>query len=206
MSKYDTPELRVSYGIGRQMGGQLLEQPFDGLDIQSVAEGVLDAFNQVADPINPMDMQKAYDVIRERMSTVQAEKEKTLAAEGEAFLAENAKRDEVTVTASGLQYEVINTGDESGTKPAVNSKVKTHYHGTLINGEVFDSSVERGQPIEFAVNGVIPGWTEALQLMVPGDKWKLYVPHNLAYGAQGAGSAIGPYQALVFEVELLDVV
>ncbi|WP_196158876.1 FKBP-type peptidyl-prolyl cis-trans isomerase [Reinekea sp. G2M2-21] len=206
MSKYDTPELRVSYGIGRQMGGQLLEQPFEGLDIKAVTEGVLDAFTQVADPINPMDMQQAYEVIRERLAAAQAEKEKVLAGEGEAFLAENAKRDEVTVTASGLQYEVLVSGDASGTKPAVNSKVKTHYHGTLINGEVFDSSVQRGQPIEFAVNGVIAGWTEALQLMVPGDKWKLYIPHNLAYGAQGAGGAIGPYQALIFEVELLDIV
>ncbi len=206
MSKYDTPELRVSYGIGRQMGGQLLDQPFDGLDINAVTEGVLDAFNQAADPINPMDMQNAYDVIRERMAAAQAEKEKVLAADGETFLAENAKREEVKVTDSGLQYEVISSGDSSGSKPAVNSKVKTHYHGTLIDGQVFDSSVERGQPIEFAVNGVIPGWTEALQLMVPGDKWKLYVPHNLAYGAQGAGGAIGPYQALVFEVELLEVI
>ncbi len=206
MSKYDTPELRVSYGIGRQMGGQLLEQPFEGLDINAVTAGVLEAFTQVADPINPIDMQNAYDVIRERMTAVQAEKEKQLAADGEAFLAENAKRDEVTVTASGLQYEVITSGDSAGKKPAVNSTVKTHYHGTLIDGQVFDSSVDRGQPIEFAVNGVISGWTEALQLMVPGDKWKLYIPHQLAYGAQGAGAAIGPYQALVFEVELIDIV
>jgi FKBP-type peptidyl-prolyl cis-trans isomerase FklB len=206
MSKYNTPQLQVSYGIGRQMGGQLLEQPFEGLDINAVAEGVLEAFTGVADPINPLDMQKAYDVIREEMSKLQAEKEKQLAGEGEAFLAENAKREEVTVTASGLQYEVINSGDAAGAKPAVNSTVKTHYHGTLISGDVFDSSVDRGQPIEFAVNGVIPGWTEALQLMVPGDKWKLYIPHQLAYGAQGAGGAIGPYQALVFEVELLAIV
>lgn len=206
MSKYDTPELRVSYGIGRQMGGQLLEQPFEGLDIDAVTEGVLDAFNKVADPISPIDMQKAYDVIREQMTKAQAEKEQELAGEGQAFLAENAKRDDVTVTASGLQYEVIASGDASVSKPAVNSKVKVHYHGTLVSGDVFDSSVQRGEPIEFAVNGVIPGWTEALQLMVPGDKWKLYVPHNLAYGAQGAGNVIGPYQALIFEVELLDIV
>lgn len=206
MSKYDTPELRVSYGIGRQMGGQLLEQPFEGLDIDAVTEGVLDAFNQVADPIAPIDMQRAYDVIREQMAKAQAEKEKELAAEGQAFLDENAKRDNVTVTASGLQYEILSSGDASGQKPAVNSKVKVHYHGTLVSGDVFDSSVQRGEPIEFAVNGVIPGWTEALQLMVPGDKWKLYVPHNLAYGAQGAGNVIGPYQALIFDVELLDIV
>ena len=206
MSKYDTPEQRVSYGIGRQMGGQLLEQPFEGLDIDAVTEGVLDAYNQVADPIAPLDMQNAYDVIREQMAKAQAEKEKELAAEGQAFLDENAKRDNVTVTASGLQYEVLSSGEASGEKPAVNSKVKVHYHGTLVNGDVFDSSVQRGEPIEFAVNGVIPGWTEALQLMVPGDKWKLYVPHNLAYGAQGAGNVIGPYQALIFDVELLDIV
>ncbi|TXR54716.1 FKBP-type peptidyl-prolyl cis-trans isomerase [Reinekea thalattae] len=206
MSKYDTPERQVSYGIGRQMGNQLLQQPFEGLDIEAVAEGVRDAFTEVADPINPMDMQKAYEVIRERMESVQAEKEKQLAGEGQAFLEENAKREGVTTTASGLQYEVIKSGDESAKKPAINSTVKTHYHGTLISGEVFDSSVDRGEPIEFAVNGVIPGWTEALQLMVPGDKWKLYIPHNLAYGAQGAGGAIGPYQALIFEVELLDIV
>lgn len=206
MSKYDTPELRVSYGIGRQMGGQLQEQPFEGLDIDAVTEGVLDAFNQVADPIPPMEMQKAYDTIREQMSKVHAEKEAELAAEGQSFLADNAKRDDVTVTASGLQYEVLASGDSNGTKPAVNSKVKVHYHGTLVSGDVFDSSVQRGEPIEFAVNGVIPGWTEALQLMVPGDKWKVYVPHNLAYGAQGAGNVIGPYQALIFEVELLDIV
>ncbi|MFQ3229044.1 FKBP-type peptidyl-prolyl cis-trans isomerase [Reinekea sp.] len=206
MSKYDTPQLQVSYGIGRQMGSQLLEQPFEGLDIEAVAEGVREAFSGVADPVNPMDMQKAYDVIREEMTKAQAIKEKELAKDGEAFLAENAKREEVTITESGLQYEVINSGDASGTKPAVNSKVKTHYHGTLISGDVFDSSVDRGQPIEFAVNGVIAGWTEALQLMVPGDKWKLFIPHHLAYGPQGAGAAIGPYQALVFEVELLDIV
>jgi FKBP-type peptidyl-prolyl cis-trans isomerase FklB len=206
MSKYDTPELRVSYGIGRQMGNQLLQQPFEGLNIEAVTEGVMEAFNQVADPINPMDMQAAYEVIRERMAAIQAEKEKELAGEGQAFLDENAKREGVITTASGLQYEVIASGDASGKKPAINSTVKTHYHGMLINGQVFDSSVERGEPIEFAVNGVIPGWTEALQLMVPGDKWKLYIPHDLAYGAQGAGSAIGPYQALIFEVELLDIV
>lgn len=206
MSQYETPELRVSYGIGRQMGGQLAEQPFEGLDIKAVTEGVMDAFANVADPINPIDMQKAYEVIRERMAAVEAEKSKQLSADGEAFLADNAKRDEVTVTESGLQYEVLNSGDATGPKPAVNSTVKTHYHGTLIDGSVFDSSVQRGEPIEFAVNGVIAGWTEALQMMVPGDKWKLYVPHALAYGAQGAGSAIGPYQTLIFEVELIAIV
>jgi FKBP-type peptidyl-prolyl cis-trans isomerase FklB len=206
MSNYDTPELRVSYGIGRQMGGQLLEQPFDGLDIAAVTQGVLEAFNQVKDPVSSIDMQNAYDVIRERLTSAQAEKETALAGDGEVFLTENALRTEVTVAESGLQYEQITAGDSSGVKPLPTSKVKVHYHGTLINGDVFDSSVQRGQPIEFAVNGVIAGWTEALQLMVPGDKWKLAIPHQLAYGAQGAGGAIGPYQALIFEVEFIAIV
>jgi FKBP-type peptidyl-prolyl cis-trans isomerase FklB len=206
MSNYDTPELRVSYGIGRQMGGQLLEQPFHGLDITAVTQGVLEAFNQVADPVSSIDMQNAYDVIRERLTTAQAEKEQALAGDGEVFLTENSLRSEVTVTESGLQYEVISAGEASGMKPVSTSTVKVHYHGMLINGEVFDSSVQRGQPIELAVNGVIAGWTEALQLMVPGDKWKLCIPHQLGYGAQGAGGAIGPYQALVFEVELIAIV
>ena len=126
------------------------------------------------------------------------------AAEGEQFLGENSAREEVTVTDSGLQYEVLESGE--GDSPTASSKVRVHYHGTLIDGTVFDSSVNRGEPIEFDVGGVIPGWTEALQLMSAGDKWKLFIPHELAYGANGAGGAIGPYQALIFEVELLAVV
>ena len=127
-----------------------------------------------------------------------------LAAEGEAFLAQNAQRDGIQVTASGLQYEVITQG--SGAIPSSTSKVKTHYHGTLIDGTVFDSSVERGQPIDFPVTGVIAGWTEALQLMPVGSKWRLFIPYNLAYGERGAGGSIKPFAALVFEVELLDIV
>ena len=127
-----------------------------------------------------------------------------MAAEGEKFLEENAKRDEVNVTDSGLQYEVIASGE--GESPTASSKVRVHYHGTLVDGSVFDSSVQRGEPIEFDVGGVIPGWTEALQQMKPGDKWKLYIPNELAYGANGAGNVIGPYQALMFEVELLAIV
>lgn len=122
---------------------------------------------------------------------------------GAAFLAENGKRSGVTTTSSGLQYEVIKSGD--GPSPSLTSKVRTHYHGTLITGEVFDSSVDRGEPISFPVNGVIKGWTEALQLMKVGDKWKLFIPSDLAYGNRGAGAQIGPNAALVFEVELLGI-
>ncbi len=122
---------------------------------------------------------------------------------GQAFLAKNGQRAEVITTASGLQYEVLASG--VGETPDADDHVTTHYHGTLINGEVFDSSVARGQPIEFPVNGVIRGWTEALQLMRVGDKWKLYIPPELAYGKRGAGASIGPDETLIFEVELLKV-
>ncbi|MEP2602442.1 MAG: FKBP-type peptidyl-prolyl cis-trans isomerase, partial [Paraglaciecola sp.] len=139
-----------------------------------------------------------------RMQAAKAEQFAGVIAEGEAYLAENAKRDEVTVTDSGLQYEVITQGE--GDVPALTSTVRTHYHGTLLDGTVFDSSYDRGQPAEFPVNGVIKGWTEALQFMKVGTKLKLHVPAELAYGEQGAGGAIGPHSTLVFDVELLDIV
>ncbi len=202
-SNYSVEEL-VSYGIGRQMGQQLADNPFDGVSPAAVAQGLLDALNGVEMPYSNEQMQAAFVEINERMQAKEAEQSKTLAAAGEAFLAENAKKAGITVTASGLQYEVITQG--SGAVPTKTSKVKTHYHGTLIDGTVFDSSVNRGQPIDFPVNGVIAGWTEALQLMPVGSKWRLYVPHNLAYGERGAGASIKPYAALIFDVELLDIV
>ena len=138
------------------------------------------------------------------MQAQQSQQAKGQASAGEAFLAENAQRAGITVSSSGLQYEILSAG--SGDKPTLNSTVRTHYHGTLIDGTVFDSSVTRGEPAEFPVSGVIAGWTEALQEMAVGSKWRLYVPHQLAYGEQGAGGAIGPCAALVFEVELLAIV
>jgi FKBP-type peptidyl-prolyl cis-trans isomerase FklB len=124
-------------------------------------------------------------------------------AAGGAFLKENGARDGVVTTASGLQYEIITVGD--GPMPAATDTVITHYHGTLIDGTVFDSSVERGTPASFPVNGVIAGWVEALQLMPVGSKWRLFVPPGLAYGDRGAGGAIGPNETLIFEVELLEI-
>lgn len=194
----------VSYGIGRQMGDQLASDPFDGVNAEAVAAGVLDALQGTASPIDDAAFGKAFQEINDIMQAKQAEMSKAAAAEGEAFLAENAKKDGIIVTESGLQYEIITEG--SGEKPTAESTVSTHYHGTLIDGTVFDSSVERGQPAQFPVNRVIAGWTEALQMMPTGSKWRLYIPHDLAYGAQGSGGKIAPYSALVFDVELLEIV
>jgi FKBP-type peptidyl-prolyl cis-trans isomerase FklB len=198
-----TPDI-VSYGIGRQMGDQLAADPFDGVNAEAVAAGVMDALNRVESPISEADFATAFQEMNEMMQAQQAEKGKLAAEAGEKFLAENAQRDGIVVTESGLQYEIITEG--SGDKPTAESTVSTHYHGTLIDGTVFDSSVERGQPAEFPVNRVIAGWTEALQLMPQGSKWRLYIPHELAYGAHGSGAKIAPYSALVFDVELLEIV
>lgn len=201
--KYTTLEQHASYGIGLQMGQQLADNPFDGLDIDAVAAGVIAAYTEQEAEVSDEQIRAAFGVISERMQAEQAEKAELLAGAGEAFLAENAKRAEVTVTASGLQYEVLVAAE--GEKPTRSSTVRTHYHGTLIDGTVFDSSYQRGEPAEFPVSGVIAGWTEALQLMSPGSKLRLYVPHELAYGERGAGNAIAPFSALIFDVELLAI-
>ena len=202
--KFSSVEQRVSYGIGRQMGDQLAEAPFEGFEIDAVLEGLTDAINNQPSQVEDALLEAAFQQISEQIKKVDAENSGSAAADGEAFLADNAKRDEVTVTESGMQFEVLNAGD--GEKPSASSTVRTHYHGTLIDGTVFDSSYDRGQPAEFPVDGVIAGWTEALQMMGVGSKWRLYLPHTLAYGERGAGGAIGPFAALVFDVELLAVV
>lgn len=201
--KYTTLEQHASYGIGLQMGQQLADNPFDGLDISAVAAGLIAAYNEQTPEVTDKQINDAFAVIRQRMEETQQEKARLLAEAGEAFLAENAKRAEITVTESGLQYEVLVAAE--GDKPSRSSTVRTHYHGTLIDGTVFDSSYQRGEPAEFPVSGVIAGWTEALQLMSPGAKLRLYIPHNLAYGERGAGNAIAPFSALIFDVELLDI-
>ncbi|MEB2326745.1 MAG: FKBP-type peptidyl-prolyl cis-trans isomerase [Pseudomonas sp.] len=197
-----TDETRVSYGIGRQLGDQLRDNPPPGVSLDAVIAGIRDAFAGAASQVSPQELNASFAVIRERMQAEAQQKAEAAVAEGRAFLAENAQRDGVTVLASGLQYEVLVTGD--GARPTREDNVRTHYHGTLIDGSVFDSSYERGQPAEFPVGGVIAGWTEALQLMNAGSKWRLYVPSELAYGPQGVGS-IPPHSVLVFDVELLDV-
>ncbi len=198
-----TPEI-VSYGIGRQMGDQLASDPFEGINAQAVAAGVIDSLEGTESPISQEAFAKAFEEINAVMQAKQAELAKVAGVEGEEFLAANAQKDGVFVTDSGLQYEIIIEGE--GALPTAESVVSTHYHGTLIDGTVFDSSVERGQPAEFPVNRVIAGWTEALQIMPQGSKWRLYVPQELAYGPQGSGAKIAPFSALIFDVELLDIV
>ncbi len=204
MSEYTTIEQRASYGVGRNMGEQLAANPFDGIDIVAVQQGLADAFGHEKSQVSVDDLNDAFKEINDRMQAAASEKAAALSAEGDAYLAENTKREGVTTLASGLQFEVITEG--SGEKPTAESTVRTHYHGTLIDGTVFDSSYDRGQPAEFPVGGVIPGWTEALQLMSVGSKYKLHVPHNLAYGEQGAGGSIAPFSTLVFDVELLEII
>lgn len=204
MSEFTTIEQRASYGVGRNMGEQLAANPFEGIDISAVQQGLAEAFAKEASKVSVDDLNEAFKEINERMQAASAEKAQVMAAEGEKYLEENAKREGVTTLPSGLQFEVISEGE--GEKPTADSTVRTHYHGTLIDGTVFDSSYDRGQPAEFPVGGVIKGWTEALQLMSVGAKYKLHIPHNLAYGEQGAGGAIAPFSALVFDVELLEII
>lgn len=203
-SKFESVELQVSYGIGRQMGEQLLSNPFDGLSAEAVVTGLSDALASRSSAVSEEKLQHAFKVISERMRAKEAEKSKAASGEGEAYLADNTKREGVVTLASGLQYEILTAG--TGEKPAASATVRTHYHGTLIDGTVFDSSYDRGEPAEFPVNGVIAGWTEALQLMPVGSKWRLHIPYQLAYGERGAGASIAPFSALVFDVELLAIV
>ncbi len=202
--KYTSVDQQASYGIGRQMGDQLNTKPFDGFDRDAAVAGFIDGIDKSPLQVSGEDINAAFKVIQEKIQAQKEQEAETLGTEGKAFLEENAKREEVTVTPTGLQYEVLVAGE--GARPVHTNTVRTHYHGTLIDGTVFDSSYDRGQPAEFPVGGVIAGWTEALQMMQVGSKWRLYVPYNLAYGERGAGGAIGPYATLIFDVELLDIV
>jgi FKBP-type peptidyl-prolyl cis-trans isomerase FklB len=196
-------EAKASYGIGLQMGQQLA-QVFNGVSLEAALAGIQDGFAHTAPRIPGNEINAAFQIIQTRVQAEQAQQAQQFAGAGEAFLAENARRENVVVLDSGLQYEVIEEG--TGDTPDRSSVVRTHYRGTLIDGQQFDSSYDRGEPAEFPVSGVIAGWTEALQKMKVGAKWKLYIPYQLAYGERGAGGAIGPYQALVFDIELLDIV
>lgn len=196
-------EALASFAVGRQIGEQLQGQPFPGLHVDALLAGLGMVLRGESCPYKESELRDAIDELNRRVQRMQKQQANELAAMGEQFLKQNAQRPGITTTASGLQYEVLQQG--SGKTPGTTSTVRVHYHGTLVDGTVFDSSIERGETIEFPVNGVIAGWTEALQLMSEGARWKLYIPHELGYGARGAGGAIGPYSTLIFEVELIKV-
>lgn len=199
----ESVEAQGGYGIGLQIGQQLLGS---GLEVEpeAVVKGIFDVLNQNPPALDLNVVAKALQELQQRAEAVQAEAFKALEEQGKAFLEENKKHPNVKETASGLQYEVLSEG--TGKIPTKADKVRVHYTGSLIDGTVFDSSVKRGTPAEFPVSGVIAGWTEALTMMPVGSKWRLTIPHNLAYGERGAGASIPPFATLVFEVELLDIV
>ena len=198
---------KVSYALGLGIGRQLAQMGANDLSIEDFAAAIKDVIagnelkvsNREAQTI----VQEYFRKKEEKLNAERAEKGKVAKAEGEKYLAENAKKEGVTVLPSGLQYMVLKEGN--GNKPKATDTVKCHYEGFLIDGTVFDSSVERGEPAEFALNQVIAGWTEGLQLMQEGAKYRFFIPYNLAYGEQGAGQAIPPYAALIFDVELIKV-
>ncbi len=191
---------KISYALGLSMGQQLLSSGVEKLNYADLAKGIEHVLEKQQPEI-------AYTEAQTILNQFFTELEQKIAGQakdaGEKFLVENAKRPEVKTTPSGLQYEIIEA--TIGQKPKATDKVKVHYEGTLTDGTVFDSSYKRGEPITFGLNQVIKGWTEGLQLMSIGSKYKLYIPYQLGYGAQGAGAAIPPYAALIFTVELLGI-
>jgi FKBP-type peptidyl-prolyl cis-trans isomerase FklB len=191
---------KLSYALGMSMASSLVNSGLNQIDTDSFMKAFVAIINNGAAEMSP---QEANQYIQEFLAKRQAEMLGENLRIGRKFLEENKKKPGVVTLPSGLQYEVLKEGD--GPKPKANEKVRCHYHGTLINGKVFDSSVERGQPAVFGVNQVIKGWVEALQLMSVGSKWKLYIPSELAYGSQGAGSSIEPNSTLIFDVELLGI-
>jgi len=191
----------VSYSLGVLVAQNLKQQGLEGVNTTMVAKGLEDALKNSETQV---DLAGANKVLQDYMMKEQAKKGEKAMAEGKLFLEGNAKRKGVTTLPSGLQYEIMKAG--TGPKPTQADKVTVHYHGTLLDGTIFDSSVNRNQPATFGVTQVIAGWTEALQLMPKGSKWKLFIPSNLAYGERGGpGGKIGPNATLIFEVELLEI-
>lgn len=203
--KLETTKDKASYTIGVQLGSQMA-QTKDDIDIDKVMLGLKESFAGKEPRLKKEDMMAAMkefqQEIQQKQQAKMAEAAGKNAKEGEAFLAENKKKEGVVTLPSGLQYKVITAG--KGKSPKASDTVVTHYRGSLIDGKVFDSSYDRGEPVTFPVNGVIPGWTEALQKMKVGDKWQLFIPANLAYGEHGSGP-IGPNSVLIFDIELLEV-
>ncbi|PKV75757.1 FKBP-type peptidyl-prolyl cis-trans isomerase [Pontibacter ramchanderi] len=197
-----TLQEKISYIIGRDMASNLKKQGID-IEAESFLKGLKEVIAGKPSELSEQEVQMAMMALQQEMQQKQGAKGGENQKAGEAFLAENKNKEGIKTLPSGLQYQVLQEG--TGKSPKASDKVTTHYHGTLIDGTVFDSSYERGQPATFPVNGVIAGWTEALQLMKEGAKWRLFIPSNLAYGSQGAGDVIGPNTTLIFDVELISV-
>ena len=191
---------KISYALGLSMGQNLMGSGVEKLNYQDLAKGIEDVLTHQQPQIS---YQEAQQVLNTFFQELEAKVAGAAKADGEKFLAENAKREGVKVTASGLQYEILEPS--LGQKPKATDTVRVHYEGTLIDGTVFDSSYRRGESITFPLNGVIKGWTEGLQLMSIGSKYKFFIPYQLAYGERGAGASIPPYAALIFTVELLGI-
>ncbi len=204
----DNKELEsLSYALGLSMGNNFKSSGIEAINVQDFADGVAAVYDGLAPRMSYDEakqvIQKFFTALEAKQHEAAAKMAEVNAKAGEEFLAENGKRAEVKTTASGLQYEVLVEGN--GAQPTAADQVEVHYTGKLIDGTVFDSSVERGVPATFGVTQVIPGWVEALQLMKAGSKWRLFIPSQLAYGPQGAGNVIGPNATLIFDVELLKV-
>jgi FKBP-type peptidyl-prolyl cis-trans isomerase FklB len=193
---------KISYIIGMDIGNNLKKQGID-FDMNIFVKGIMDALTNAKPILSEQEIRETLTAFQKEMKAKQEEIGKKNKDEGEAFLAENKKKEGVKTLPSGLQYKIIKVG--AGKKPKLADTVTAHYRGTLINGTEFDSSYIRGQPATFKGSGVIPGWTEALQLMEEGAKWQLFIPSNLAYGERGTGGMIGPNTTLIFEVELVSI-
>lgn len=192
---------KISYALGLSIGNNFISSGISKIDVEAFRKGVEDVLNNEKPSIS---YEESRTILTEFFTKLQDEKLNLNKNAGEEFLAINKNKEGVVTLSSGLQYQILKKGD--GKTPTATDQVKCHYHGTLIDGRVFDSSVERGTPATFGVNQVIPGWVEALQLMPVGSKWRLFIPSELAYGERGAGDMIEPNSALIFDVEVLDIV
>ena len=191
---------KISYALGLGIGQQLKSMNIENFNVQDFTQSICDVLTGAEPAISHREAQTLLNEYFDRQARKQAE---GAIAEGKVFLEANAKKEDVTVTKSGLQYQVLREG--TGRSPKATDKVRCHYEGTLIDGTVFDSSYRRGEPADFPLNGVIPGWTEGVQLMKEGAKYRFFIPYLLGYGERGAGSSIPPYSTLIFDVELVKV-
>ncbi|HEX5843776.1 MAG TPA: FKBP-type peptidyl-prolyl cis-trans isomerase [Pseudomonas sp.] len=199
----ETPAQKASYGIGLNMGKSLAQEGMDDLDSNAVAQGIEDAIGKKEQRLKDEELMEAFAFLQKRAEERMVALNEESAKAGKKFLEDNAKREGVTTTASGLQYEVVQKAE--GAQPKATDVVTVHYEGKLTDGSVFDSSIERGSPIDLPVSGVIPGWVEGLQLMHVGEKYKLYIPSELAYGEQSPTPAIPANSVLVFDLELIAI-